>query len=164
MFPKTTRKRTVVLRKCYESQHRFSPTGQWTQMSCWQSRRYWTVACFVQVPDMSLQILRRIHLHLHLSLNRKGRRGTTDDFAISFVPFSLFFTALCHSANSRSVHSLMLSSHLCFCGLPRLLLPFTAPCKIVSARPDERETRPLPPQFASRLTEVGVTHSPVPFS
>ena len=41
--------------------------------------------------------------------------------------------------NSRPVHSLMLSSHLFLC-LPCLLPPFTVPCKMVWARPDERET------------------------
>ena len=51
--------------------------------------------------------------HLHLSLNRRGRRwGTTDVFTISFLHFSLFSTALWDLANSRPVHSLMLSSYL----------------------------------------------------
>ena len=54
-----------------------------------------------------------LHLHhLHLSLNHGGRWGTTDDFTASFLHFSLFSTTLWDSANSRSVHSLMLSSHL----------------------------------------------------
>ena len=53
--------------------------------------------------------------------------------------FSLFSTALWDLVNSRPVHSLMLSSHLFLC-LPCLLLPFTVPCKMVLARPDERET------------------------
>ena len=39
------------------------------------------------------------------------------------------------------VHSLMMSSHLCFC-LPCLLPPFTVPCKMVLARPEEWETCP----------------------
>ena len=79
--------------------------------------------------------------HYHLSLNREGRWGTTDDFATSFRYFSLFFTALWDLPNSRPVHSLMLSSHLFFC-LPCLLPSFTVPCKVVLARPDERETWP----------------------
>ena len=37
----------------------------------------------------------------HLSLNREGRWGTTDDFATSFPHFSLFSTALWDLANSR---------------------------------------------------------------
>ena len=58
-----------------------------------------------------------------------------------FLHFSLFSTALWDLANSRPVHSLMLSSHLFFC-LPCLLPPLTVPCKIVLARPDEWETCP----------------------
>ena len=75
----------------------------------------------------------------HLSLNRDGRWGTTDDFATSVLHFSLFSTALRDFANSRPVHSLMLSSKLFLC-LPCLLPPFTVPCKMVLARPDEQET------------------------
>ena len=65
--------------------------------------------------------------------------GTTDDFKISFLHFSLLSTALWDLATSRPVYSLMLSSHL-FRGLPCLLPPFIVPCKMVLARPDERET------------------------
>ena len=60
------------------------------------------------------------HHHHHQFLNREGRWGTTDDFATSFLHFSLFSTALWDFANSRSVHSLMLTSHLFLC-LPCLL-------------------------------------------
>ena len=81
------------------------------------------------------------HHHHHLSLSREGRWGTTDHFTTSFLHFPLFCTALWDSANSRPVHSLMLSSHLFFC-LPRLLPPLTVPCKMVFARPDEWETCP----------------------
>ena len=77
-----------------------------------------------------LRIIISHHHHHHLSLNREGRLGNTDDFATSFLHFSLFSTALCDLANSRSVHSLMLSSHL-FLYLPCLLLPFTVSCKMV---------------------------------
>ena len=75
----------------------------------------------------------------HLSLNREGRWGTTDDFATSFLHFSRSTTALWDVANSNPVHSLMLSFHLFFC-LPCLLPPFTVPRKMVLARPDERDT------------------------
>ena len=83
------------------------------------------------------------HHHHHQSLNSEGRWGTTDDFAtsFSFLHFPLFSTALLDLPNSWPVHSLMLSSHLFVC-LPCLLPPFTAPCKMVLARPDERETWP----------------------
>ena len=77
------------------------------------------------------------HHHYHLSLNREGRWGTTDDFATSFLHLSLFSTVLCDLANSKPVHPLM-SSYLFFC-LPCLLPPFTVPYKMVLTRPDERE-------------------------
>ena len=79
------------------------------------------------------------HDDQQLSLNREGRWGTTDDFTKSFRHFPLFSTALWDLANPRPVHSLMLSSHL-FLYPHCLLPPFTVPCKIVLARPDERET------------------------
>ena len=54
------------------------------------------------------------HHHHHLSLNREGCWGTTDYFTPSFLHFSLFSTARWDLANSRLVHSLMLSSHSSF--------------------------------------------------
>ena len=90
------------------------------------------------------------HYHHHQSLNREGRWGTTDDFATSFLHFSLFSTALCDLSNSRPVHSLMLSSHLFLCP-PCLLPPLTVPCKMVLARPDERQTWPY--HCSLRLSE-----------
>ena len=79
--------------------------------------------------------------HHHQSLNREGRWGTTYDFATSFLHFSLFSTALWDLPNSRPVNSLMLSSNLFLCP-PCRLPPFTVPCKMVLARPHERETWP----------------------
>ena len=79
--------------------------------------------------------------HHKLCLNREGRWGTTDDFKTCFPTFFLFSTALWDLVNSRSVHSVMLSSHLFFC-LPCRLPLFTVPCKMVLARPDEQETCP----------------------
>ena len=77
----------------------------------------------------------------HLSLNLGGRRGTTDDVAtIPFDP-SLSSAALRESPNPIPVHSLMLSSHLFFC-LPLRLAPFTVPCKIVFAMPEDIEMWP----------------------
>ena len=55
------------------------------------------------------------HHHHHLSLNREDCWGTTDDFATSFLHFSLFSAALWDLPNSRPVYSLMLSSHLFLC-------------------------------------------------
>ena len=68
------------------------------------------------------------HHHHHLSLNGEGRWDTTDDFATSFLHFSLFPTALWDLPNSRPVHSLMLSSHLFLC------LPCLPPLSLCLAR------------------------------
>ena len=54
------------------------------------------------------------HIYLHLSLISGGRWGITDDFTTSFLHFSLFSTAIWDLANSRPLHSLMLSSNLFF--------------------------------------------------
>ena len=70
--------------------------------------------------------IRLNHHHHHLSLNREVRLGTTDDFTISFLHFPLFSTAFWELANSRPVHSLMLSSYHFIC-LSCLLPPFTVP-------------------------------------
>ena len=67
--------------------------------------------------------------------------GTTDDFTTSFLHIYLFSTALWDLANSGLVHSLTMSPHLFLC-LPCPLPRFTVPCKMVLARPDERETCP----------------------
>ena len=84
-------------------------------------------------------VCRHGHHHYYQFLNRVGRWGTTDDFATSFLHFSLFFTALWDLPNFRPVHSLMLSTNLFLC-LPCRLAHFTVPCKMILARPDERET------------------------
>ena len=77
------------------------------------------------------------HHHHHLSLNREGRWGTKDDFTTNFLHFSLFSIALSDLVDLGSVHSLlMLSPHL-LVYLSYLLPPFTVPCKVVLARPDE---------------------------
>ena len=81
------------------------------------------------------------HLISSQSLNLGGRRGTTDDVAtIPFHP-SLSTAALRESPNPIPVHSFMLSSHLFFC-LPLLLAPFTVPCRIVFAMPEDLEKWP----------------------
>ena len=94
--------------------------------------------------DPGLQCFRRsfkgYYKHNHLissqSLNLGGHWGTTHDVAtIPFYP-SLSSAALRESPNSIPVHSLMLSSHHFFC-LPLLLAPFTVPCRIVFAMPED---------------------------
>ena len=59
---------------------------------------------------------------------------------ISFPPFRVF---RCPQGISKhhSRHSLILPSHLFFC-LPLLLAPFTVPCRIVFAMPEDLEMWP----------------------
>ena len=82
----------------------------------------------------------------------EGPRGTTDGFET--IPFHLvlFSAALVELAKSISVHSLMLFSHLYFC-LPLFLFPFTVPCRIVFAKPEDLETwpNPLSVRFLTRV-------------
>ena len=101
--------------------------------------------CYIQayvskVPWRKCFIYFFISLIFYLSRNRESRWGITDDFATSFLHFSLFSIALWDLANPRP-HFLMLSSHLFLC-LPCLLPHFTVPCKMVLARPNERDTWP----------------------
>ena len=70
-----------------------------------------------------------------------GRRGTTDEFATIPFHLDLFSAALVELAKSIPVHSLILFSHLIFC-LPLFLFPFTVPCRIVFAKPENLETWP----------------------
>ena len=72
----------------------------------------WT---FFQVGKFHVSWINSRLFHHHQSLHRVGRWGTTDDFATSFLHFSLFSTALWDLPNSRPVHSLTLSSHLFLC-------------------------------------------------
>ena len=88
----------------------------------------------------------------HLSRSLADHWGTTVDFTICFL-YSLWFSAFRSMLfHSRPVHSLMLSSH-CFLCLPLHLPPWTVPCRIVLASPDDRVTCPY--HFSLRLfTEV----------
>ena len=78
--------------------------------------------------------------YLFYLITLEGRRDTTDELAT--IPFHLvlFSAAKVGLAKSIPVHSLILSSHLFFC-LP-LFFPFTVPCRIVFARPEDLETWP----------------------
>ena len=87
-------------------------------------------------------------VNLYLSSNRGCRWCTTDDFTTSFVHFSLFSASLWDLANSTPVHSQIMSSYFSVC-LPCLLPPSIVSCKMVWARPDERET--CPDHFSLRL-------------
>ena len=80
-----------------------------------------------------------IYSILFYPITLEGRQGTTDEFAT--IPFHLvlFSAALVELANYIPIHSLILSSHLFFC-LPLFLFPFTVPCRIVFAKPEDLET------------------------
>ena len=97
----------------------------------------------------------------YLSGSLADRWGTTGDFTTSFLhssQLSAFRSVIFHS---RPVHSLMLSSHRFLC-LPLHLPPWTVPCRIVLASPDDRATCPY--HFSLRLfTEVRSSYSPMVF-
>ena len=78
---------------------------------------------------------------LFYPITLEGRRGTTDEFATIPFHLDLFSAALVELAKSIPVHSVILSSHIFFC-LPLFLFPFTVPCRIVFARPEDLETWP----------------------
>ena len=78
---------------------------------------------------------------LFYPITLEGRRGTTDEFATIPFHLDLFSAALVELAKSIPVHSLILSSHLFFC-LPLFHFPFTVPCRIVFAKPEDLETWP----------------------
>ena len=82
-----------------------------------------------------------IYSILFYPITLEGRRGTTDEFATTPFHLDLFSAALVELAKSIPVHSLILSSHLFFC-LPLFLFPFTVPCRIVFAKPEDLETWP----------------------
>ena len=71
-----------------------------------------------------------------LSLSLADRWGTTVDFTTSFLHSSRFSAFRSMIFHSRPVHSLMLSSHRFLC-LPFRLSPWTVPCRIVLASPDD---------------------------
>ena len=88
---------------------------------------------------------RLVHFTYPLTAAVAGAPKTTSQ-PVTFN--SLFSIDLWDMANIRSVHSLMLPSHLFFCP-PCLLPPFTVSCKMVLVRPDERENMTITLQFAS---------------
>ena len=102
--------------------------------------------CAVCDPYQIIQIWFRIfpfdpYSILFYPITLEGRRGTTDEFATIPFHLDLFSAALVELAKSIPVHSLILSSHLFFC-LPLFLFPFTVPCRIVFAKPEDLETWP----------------------
>ena len=97
---------------------------------------------------------------LFYPITLEGRRGTTDEFAT--IPFHLdpFSAALVQLAKSIPVHSLILSSHLFFY-LPLFLFPFTVPCRIVFAKPEDLETWPNHLSFRFLTRVKSSSYSPM---
>ena len=93
--------------------------------------------------------------YLFYPITLGGRRGTTDEFATIPFHLDLFSAALVELAKSIPVHSLILSSHLFFC-LPLFLFPFTVPCRIVFAKPEDLET--WPNHLSFRFGPTGSIH------
>ena len=90
--------------------------------------------CFYKAKTVSSE--RRIHLLSSQSLTSEvvGAPHMTLQQYLS----TRSSAALRESPNPIAVHSLMLSSHLFFY-LPLLLAPFTVPCRIVFAMPEDLE-------------------------
>ena len=88
---------------------------------------------------------------IYLSRSLADRCGTTVDFTTSFLHSSRFSAFRSVMFHGRPVHSLMLSSHRFLC-LPLRLPPWTVPCRIVLASPDDRVTCPY--HFSLRLFTV----------
>ena len=91
-----------------------------------------------------IMILQKLFLFYLFNLFPKtleGRQGTTDEFATTHLHNVLFSAALVELVKSIPVHPLILTSHLFFF-LPLFLCPFTVPCRIVFAKPENFETWP----------------------
>ena len=100
---------------------------------------------------------------LFYPITLEGRWGTTDEFATIPFHLDLFSAALVELAKSIPVHSLIWSSHLFFC-LPLFLFPFTVPCRIVFARPEDLETWPNHLSFRFLTRVRSSSYSPIAFN
>ena len=109
-------------------------------------QNYRTISLISHSSKVMLEVI--LYYILFYPITLEGRRGTTDEFATIPFHFVLFSAALVELAKSIPVHSLILSSHLFFC--PSLFLfPFTVPCRIVFAKPEDLETWPNHLNFRS---------------
>ena len=95
-------------------------------------------------PDMTLDVYR-------------GRKTTNQQ---QNFHLDLFSAALVELAKSIPVHSLILSSHLFFCLSP-FLFPFTVPCRIVFAKPEDLETWPNHLSFRFLTRVRSSSYSPI---
>ena len=69
----------------------------------------------------------------------EGPWGSTEKFATTPFHLVLCSAAIVELGKIIPVQSSILSSHLFFC-LPLFLFPFTVPCRIVFAKPEDLET------------------------
>ena len=114
----------------------------------------------INIPAMFLQDnTNHDNSILFYPVTLEGRRGTTDEFATIPFHLDLFSAALVELAKSIPVHSLIWSSHLFFC-LPLFLFPFSVPCRIVFAKPEDLETWPnhLSFRFLTRVRSTDCNH------
>ena len=96
--------------------------------------KIWGVISKASKPKMDCCILFYL-------ISLEGNRGTTDEFVIFSFHLVLFSAALVEMTNPIPVHSLILSSRCFFC-LPLFSIPFTVPCRVVFAKPEDLETWP----------------------
>ena len=96
----------------------------------------WTIKSGEKFPKASKPNLDYCILFYLITL--EGRRGTTDEFVTFHFHLVLFSAALVEMAKPIPVHSLILSSHLFLC-LPLFLIPFTVPCRVVFAKPENQK-------------------------
>ena len=97
---------------------------------------------------------------LFYPITLEGHRGTAEELAT--IPFHLilFSAALVELAKSVPVLSLIMSSRLFFC-LPLFILPFTLPCRIVFAKPEDLETWPTHLCFRFLIRVRSSSYSPM---
>ena len=98
-------------------------------------------------------------IKVDLVIKGDGHRSTTDEFATIPYHLVLFSVALVELTNSILVHSLIVSYHLFLC-LP-LLFPFTFPCRIVFAKPEDFETWPNHLSFCVLTRVRSLSYSPM---
>ena len=104
-------------------------------------------SCCLEIRSKTF-LFQRYFLSSYLSRSLADRWGTIVDFTTSFLHSSRFSAVRSMIFHLRPVHSLMLSSHHFLC-LPLRLPPWTVPCRIVLASPDDRVTCPY--HFSLRL-------------
>ena len=110
-----------------------------------------------------IKLSKIILITYHLSLRFGIRRGAAEDLLTTAFHSSLSSAFRKVFLSSSPVHSLMLSSQRFFC-LPLLLPPFTVPCMMVLARPDERVVCPYHFSFRCRTMVRRSTCGPMAFS